>query len=127
MPDSQAKTACTQVVAWFEEAMAAGKVFRGGWNTGMPPMRGSTLGQYDAADSSFHIDPFFLDSATTPGRVKYIARTLLHDAAHAYGGVQHSGYQPPAGDDDYEGYATYSYFKFIHSTKTSDACIDPLF
>jgi hypothetical protein len=81
--DTTIRRECSQMVAKFRERMAAGKVFRGAYDT-----QGTNDAHYGATyDGHIHFDPWALAEAQkgVSGALRELINTALHEAAHTMG------------------------------------------
>ena len=78
--DSIARRDCEQMRTWFNNAFAAGAVYRGASDS-------DHYGMYNSDNSNIHFDPLTLDGANAGDQdaIREIAITGLHEAAHAMG------------------------------------------
>ncbi|HEU0013866.1 MAG TPA: hypothetical protein VFQ45_09285 [Longimicrobium sp.] len=87
--DSQAAQECQEMTEKFEHMFASGDVMRGNYDTQADHGLGVTphYGAYNERTQNIHFDPQYLDAAAggSVADQKEIAKTALHEAAHALG------------------------------------------
>lgn len=92
--DSIARRDCENMANWLREALAAGAVFRGAFDSDRTnDPYGSHYGMYNPDAGHIHYDPNWLDAANAGNTdaLREVAITGLHEAAHR------EGYQHPNG------------------------------
>jgi hypothetical protein len=88
---SQSDTAlvyrCLDMANTFMAVYNADRVYRGAFNTNLPPNRPFHYAEYDPNTIKLHFEPWLLDSAATgnPRWIAQLANTALHEAAHILG------------------------------------------
>ena len=124
---------CELMEALFRQALEAGIVERGVYNTGLPGKPGSHFGHHESPVAigdvaGVHFGPWLLDSAAT-GSARWqaeLANTALHEIAHAVfpdHGADKQFEIPGAGLGPQYTEPPYSYLNFAGHESNPQTCI----
>lgn len=101
--DSLARKDCEQMARWFRDAMQAGAVVRGAFDSNFTNDVNRHYGSYSRQTGKIHFDPWLLSAAAEGDAyaLRQLAITALHEAAHKAGNQHPSGFTSDGRGNDY--------------------------
>jgi hypothetical protein len=119
--DSTAREACEEMKSWFEQALEAGDVFRGAFDSDTTnDAHGPHYGAYVTGSGNIHFDPSYLDAANqgNSDAIREVAITALHEGAH-WAGRMH----PTSPTFDAQGRDYYTDPPFSYLNPGPNSCV----